>query len=133
MKKLMFLALVLISGLSVFAQDGSTNTGGFRRGGGGNPRIREAIKQRLVSELNITPVQADSATAIQMAFQKEARALRQDTNITDADRKNKMKDLVKGRNDKLKGILTEDQIEKMEQMIEQMRNRREGQPGTKPD
>ncbi len=126
MKKIILAFTAILITLASFSQEGeSKNSGGLRRGGGGNPRMKEALKQRLITDLKLSPEQADSVSVIQFNHQKNARDLKQNTELSEDDKKNKMKDLIIERNAKLKGILNDEQIKKLQEMMEEMKNRRQ--------
>lgn len=126
MKKLFLALSILLMTTFAFSQDSKSSTG-LRRGGGGadNPRMKEAIKQKLMSELKLTDVQADSVTVIQMESQKNMRELRKESSLSPEDKENKLTEMKAARNKKLKAILTEEQIGKLQEMMENMRKNRE--------
>ncbi len=126
MKKfILALTAILFTIVSFSQENESKNSGGLRRGGGGNPRMKEALKQRLITDLKLSPEQADSVSVIQFNHQKSAREIKQNTELSEDDKKSKMKQLIVERNAKLKSILNEDQIIKLQEMMEEMKNRRQ--------
>lgn len=127
MKKLILAFSILCLTTNAFTQETQSNTGGLRRGGGGagNPRVKEVLKQKLISELNLTEVQADSVAAIQMDAQKNMRALKMESSLSPEDKENKLAEMKDARNKKLKALLTDEQIVKLQEMMDNMRKNRE--------
>lgn len=127
MKKLILALCILCLTSNVFTQETQSNSGGMRRGGGGagNPRVKEALKQKLISELNLAEAQADSIAVIQMDAQKNMRALKMESSLSIEDKENKLAELKAARNKKLKALLTEEQIVKLQEMMDNMRKNRE--------
>jgi protein CpxP len=126
MKKLLLVLFVAaLASTATFAQDGA---GGGDRAARGK-EMREAMRTRLKDELKLTDVQADSVMSIQQDFQMKNRAIRQDQALSDDDKKAKTKDLETERNKKLKGILSDEQMTKLEAYNENMRKMREQRQG----
>lgn len=132
MKKIILALTAILITIVSFSQEGEgKNSGGLRRGGGGNPRMKEALRQRLVRDLQLTPEQADSVSAIQLYFQKSTRELKQNATFSEDEKKSKMKQLMVERNAKLKSILNDDQIKKLQEIVEEMKSRRQENSGGK--
>jgi hypothetical protein len=74
-----FLLVTMLLSVAVFAQ-------------GGDPAARAAqMKQKLITELKMTDVQADSVVAINMSYRPEMRDIFQDQTLTQDEKKAKMK------------------------------------------
>ena len=128
MKKTVFTLSILLMTLVSFSQESSTNNG-FRRSGSGNPRMKEALKQKLTDELKLTESQADSVATIQMEAQKNMRDIKVDTSISKEEKENKLAEYKAVRNKKLKAVLNDEQIIKLQEMIENMRKNRDQKEG----
>ncbi len=89
------------------------------RGGGG-----EMMKQRLKDELKFSDVKIDSVMAIQMDFQMKNRGLRTDQSMSDADKKTKMETNNAARQARLKTVLSDEEIKKLDAYYEEMRKNR---------
>ncbi len=103
-----------------------------QRGGGGrmNPEQRlEAMK----TQLNLTPDQTDKVKAILEEGRAKMTALRNDTSVSQEDRRGKMMAMMQGENEKIKAVLNDEQKEKLAAMEKRMmENRRGGGPGGPP-
>lgn len=126
MKKL-FLAIGILCMTTIsFSQETQSSMGMARRGGGaGNPKMKEVLKQKLISELNLSEAQADSVSAIQMEAQKNMRELKMESSLSPEDKEKKLSEMKSARNKKLKAILSESQIAKLQEMLDNMRKNRE--------
>ena len=126
MKKLFLALSIMLMTTFAFSQDSKSSTGlGRGADGAGNPRMKEALKQKLISELKLTDAQADSVTVIQMESQRKMRELRMESSLSPEDKESKQTEIKAVRNKKLKAILTEEQIGKLQEMMENMRKNRE--------
>lgn len=74
----------------------------------------EKKKERLKIDLDLTDEQTDFVVAIEQPYQLKVRALKMDTNISEEARQSKIKELDMLRLEKLKTILTTEQIGKLE-------------------
>lgn len=127
MKKfLLGLALILMCGAATFAQD--NNDGGNSRGNG--TEMRQRMRQRLKDELKLTDVQTDSVEAIQRRHQMQMRDVRENSSLGDSDKKTRIDNINTERRKELKSVLTDDQIAKLDSMMENMRKMREDRQGT---
>jgi len=119
MKKL-FVTMVALFTLSaaVMAQPG---------GGGGNPeerakRMKEMIRPQLMDKTKLTEDQANKVIDAYQKAQQETRAVRMNADLTDDDKKVKVKAINETRTKELKAIpLTDDQIKSVESFYEEMR------------
>jgi len=75
--------------------------------------------QRIVEQLNLTPGQKAKADPFLEEDAKKIRALRDDSSLSEEDRKKKSGEIRKGTVAKLKPILTEDQWKQFEQLREE--------------
>jgi periplasmic protein CpxP/Spy len=97
------------------AQDGAM--GG--RGGGMQARQMDMMTKKL----NLTSDQQTQIKAINQDSMKQMMALRNDTSMSQDDKRSKMMDIRKTSNDKIRGILTDEQKPKFDEMQAQMRER----------
>lgn len=93
-------------------------TASAQNGGG------ERYKQMLKDSLQFTDVQIDTVMAVRQVFQPQMRDIFTDQSMSADDRKTKLADLNKQMRPRLKTVLTDDQIDKMEAMQQRMRDRR---------
>ena len=118
MKKL-FVTLVVMFTLSavVMAQPG----------GGGNPeerakRMKEMIRPQLMDKTKLTEDQANKVIDSYQKAQQETRAVRMNADLSDDDKKAKVKAINEARTKELKAIpLTDDQIKSVESFYEELR------------
>ena len=75
--------------------------------------------QRIVDQLNLTPDQKAKADPFLEEDAKKIRALRDDSSLSDEDRKKKTAEIRKGTVAQLKPILTEDQWKQFQQLREE--------------
>lgn len=74
-----FIIMTTLASVCVFAQ-------------GGDQAARAAqMKQKLITELKMTDVQADSVVAINMSYRPQMREIFQDQTLTQDEKKEKMK------------------------------------------
>ena len=120
MKKIVTILVLVLSVYGVAnAQDG--------QGGQRGERFKEMMKQRLKDSLQLSDTQSDSTIAILQEFQPKQRDIFRDQSLSREDKMAKLKDLRTQRDEKLKTVLSDDQIKKYEEMeqhmMEQMRQR----------
>ena len=99
---------------------------------------QEAMREQRdawVKELGATDEQMAKIREAQKAQAEKGRALRDDTTLSQEDRRAKMKEIRDGMTAKMKEILNADQFAKYEKQMEQRQmGRGEGRrPGPKPD
>ena len=128
MKKGILALSILLLTVAAYAQESKTTNG--RRGGGGNPHMKEALTQQLVKELQLTDSQVDSVVSIQFDFQRDMRETKQNINITESDKEAKITEMKVARNNKLRAVLSAAQVEKLQAVIEEMRKTRQQQQPT---
>ena len=124
--------MVMALGAFAQAQEGQGG-GGQRRGPMMSPEDRV---NRLNQELNLTDDQKTKITAIYKDQADQMTKLREDTSLSQDDRRAKMMDMNKAANEKINAVLDKDQQKKFADMQERMRQRGPGGPppqgGAKP-
>jgi periplasmic protein CpxP/Spy len=110
-----------------------TNAQDAPKGKKGRQTIEQRV-ERLTKDLSLTD---DQKTKVQAALedeQKQMRDLRSDTANSDPQqRREKMQEIRKGTDKKMKEILKPDQWEKYQKMQEEMRQRKGAPAGEKKD
>jgi protein CpxP len=106
-------------------QDQATPPNG--RGGHGHGQERQL--QMLTEKLSLTPDQVTQVKAIQDDSRTQMMALRNDSSIAGPDKRAKMMDIRKASQDKVRGVLTDDQKPKYDAMLAQRQERRQGRQG----
>ena len=99
---------------------------GVRPGGPGGA----GFMQRMAEQLKLTEAQKTKLKPIFEAQQKEAMALRQNTSLSEDQRRTKMRAIFTNSQAKMKKILTAEQNKKLTEMLANLRNR--GGPGGRP-
>ena len=94
---------------------------------GGNMQGRQL--EMLTKELNLTADQQTQVKAIDDDTAKQMMALRNDTSLSQDDRRAKMMDIRKGSQDKIRAILTDDQKTKYDALQAKMRERMKERSG----
>jgi Spy/CpxP family protein refolding chaperone len=136
MNKFTLLAILALGGLTAFgtlaqAQD-STNTppSGARQRPPGGPGARMG---KLAQDLGLSEDQKEKFGPILKEQAEQMKALREDTSLTQEDKKAKMKTLREATAEKIKGILTPEQFTKFQELQKQRRGPGGmGGPGGKP-
>lgn len=99
----------------------------------GSGKMHEHQLAMLTKELNLTPDQVTQVKTIQDDTMKQAMALRDDTSIAKADKRQKMMDIHNAAQEKIRAVLTDEQKTKYDalqaQMRERMKERRESHEG----
>jgi periplasmic protein CpxP/Spy len=103
-------------------QDQAGQRGG--RGGGGERQI-EMLTQRL----NLTPDQVTQVKAIEDDSRTQSMAVRNDSSIAQPDKRAKMMDIRKASQDKIRGVLTEEQKPKYEALLAEQQQRMQNRGG----
>lgn len=124
MKKILALLVITLSVYSLANAQG----GGGQRG----ERFREAMKQRLKDSLQLSDTKADSVIAVLQEFQPKQREIFMDQSLSQDDKMTKIKDLNTQRKEKLKTVLTDDQITKYEAMEQRIREQMRQGGGRRP-
>ncbi|QEC67004.1 hypothetical protein FRZ67_06740 [Panacibacter ginsenosidivorans] len=124
MKKFMvcfvFTAALFFTGTELFAQGGN---------GGQKGQMKEMMKKNLKDSVGLSDVQIDSVMAIREEMQPKVKDVMKDQSLSDDDKKSKMEAIKKEMYERYKKAgLTTDQVKKIkemdEKMREQMRNRK---------
>ena len=112
--------------------------GGPGQGPGGRPgpeRMQQRHLEMLTRQLQLTPGQVDQVKAIQGDTMQQMMALREDTATAQQDKRAKMMAIRQGAQDKIRGVLTDEQKTKFDAMqarMQQQREHHEGGPGGPP-
>jgi periplasmic protein CpxP/Spy len=118
------LCVAALGTVPMVAQD---NAGAAMQQGQGGGRNGAEMQQRqldmMTKNLNLTPDQVTQVKAIQDDTAKQSEAVRNDSTIT--DKRSKMMDIRKASQDKIRGVLTDDQKTKYDAMMAQMQQRRQ--------
>lgn len=83
------------------------------------------IKQRLITELKIDNTKADSVVNIVQDFYTNARALRNNTQLKDDERKLQLQTNRKAEMARLRMHLSAEQIQKLQQVMQEMRQEKQ--------
>ncbi|MBG9378691.1 hypothetical protein I5907_20835 [Panacibacter sp. DH6] len=109
-------SVVLVVALSFFALSASA------QGGGQKGQMKEAMRQRLKDSLNLSDVMIDSVVAIRQEMQPKMRAVMTDQSLQEGDKRTRMEAMKKEMYERLKNAgLTAEQVKKMKEMDERMR------------
>jgi len=111
MKSKFTFVLILLSflGAACFAQGGKQNM--------------QEMKQRIKDSLQLTDAQVDSVEAIRAEFQPQIKSIMKDQSLSKDQKKQKIKPIKKQMVARLKTFLTNDQIQKLEEMEKDMRKK----------
>ena len=129
---LLALCTTALSAVPAMAQDPAPAAAQDQAGphGGRNPEQREAHQlEFLTKKLNLTPDQVAQVKAIDDDSRKQMTALHEDTSTPQADKRAKMMDIHKASQEKIRGVLTDDQKTKYDALQAEMRERRENHQG----
>ena len=81
----------------------------------------EERSNKAKTELGLNEEQSTKWDAVHKDFKKEMKALRDDTSISDDEKKEKMKTLNQQKDDAIQAILSKDQMEKFMELKKEMR------------
>lgn len=81
--------------------------------------------EMLTKRLNLTPDQVTQVKAIDDDQMSQMKALREDTSTPQADKRSKMMAIRQASQDKIRGVLTDEQKPKYDAMLAKMQSRRE--------
>ena len=88
-----FVMAALVTSVNSFAQQG-------------DPAARQAqMKQKLITDLKMTDLQADSVVAISMSYMPQRRAIFQDQSLSQDDKQAKMKEITEQADKRIQPIL----------------------------
>lgn len=129
MKKFFLTAfIIIISVAASFSQE--FGVGGVHRGGT-SPVMKQRMKERIKTELKLTDDQVNTISVIQQDYQLKTRAVKIDTKTTDEEKSGLLKPIEEERRQKLKAVLSDEQINKLDALIKNRRNMRAGSQGQK--
>jgi periplasmic protein CpxP/Spy len=114
-------------GLGLVAFAGQAAAGAGQRGGRPGMR-RESVDERLArmsERLNLTQEQKEKIRPILQHQVDQWKALRADTSLSEEDRRAKAREIGKSTHEQIEQILTPEQKEKMKEMMQKARERRE--------
>jgi Spy/CpxP family protein refolding chaperone len=120
----------LLAGTALQAQDAPKDKPAAAPGGPGM-RGRPNIEQ-FAKEFNLTEDQKTKVKAAMDDRMEKAKQIRNDTTLSQEDRRAKMKEAQEAFTAKLKEILTADQFEKWQKQVQAQRNRPPQAGGDKP-
>lgn len=122
MKKTFLIAFIIVLCASAsFAQ--KFTIGGVHRGGT-SPVNKQKMVEKLKSEFKLTNDQANTVVTIQQDYQLKARSIKIDTQTTDKEKKEKLQPVTEERNQRLKKILTDEQINKIDEVTKEVNKSR---------
>jgi len=138
-KGCMRMALAILCGgalcaLPAVAQDAAPAppTAPQAQDGGGRGGRMQGQMEMMTQKLNLTPAQQTQVKAINQDTMSQVMTLRNDTSMSQDDKRSKMMDIRKASQDKIRGILTDEQKPKYDemqaQMKERMKERQQGAP-----
>jgi protein CpxP len=125
------LCTTALSSVPMMAQDNSAmpqqqdQAGPPRGGRGGGERQIEMLTKRL----NLTPDQVTQVKAIDDDSRKQAMAVRDDSTIAQPDKRAKMMDIRKASQDKIRGVLTDEQKPKYDALLAEQQQRMQNRGG----
>lgn len=99
----------------------------------GRGQTVEQRVERLDKAVTLTDEQKTKVTALYEEDGKKMRELRGDTSLDQQQRREKMQEIRKDSDAKLKAILKPDQFEKYQKWQEEMRQQRKGQGGAQKE
>lgn len=102
----------------------STNSTPSTTHGAKGGQLKERL-QMIADELQLTDKQKEEIRPIIQEQFEKGRSLRQDTSLTQEERRAKLKDLRQDTAAKLKPILTPQQLDKFEKMRDNMRQKKQ--------
>ena len=111
MNKLSLVAALAVGGLLACATVTSAQDAPKKKG----PTVEQRV-DRMNTELNLTADQKTKVTALFEDTQKKMRELRQDTSLSQEDRREKVRGMREAEDKKLKEILTPEQWEKWQKV-----------------
>jgi periplasmic protein CpxP/Spy len=105
----------------MMGQDAAPPPAGHMAGGHGQMEGRQL--EMLTKKLNLTPDQVTQVKAIDDDTMAQAKAVHEDTSLSQADKHAKMMDLHKASQDKIRGLLTDEQKTKYDALQAEMKAR----------
>jgi hypothetical protein len=113
-----FLMVAMITSVNSYAQQG-------------DPAARQAqMKQKLITDLKMTDVQADSVVSISMSYSPQRRAIFQDQSLSQDDKQAKMKVITDQADKRILPILGDSLFKQYQDWrTKNMQQMRAGRPG----
>jgi hypothetical protein len=113
-----FLMVAMITSVNGYAQQG-------------DPAARQAqMKQKLMTDLKMTDVQADSVVSISMSYSPQRRAIFQDQSLSQDDKQAKMKVITDQADKRIQPILGDSLFKQYQDWrTKNMQQMRAGRPG----
>jgi Spy/CpxP family protein refolding chaperone len=96
---------------------------------GGHGRRGERQVEMLTKRLDLTPDQVTQVKAIDADQMSQMKALRDDTSTPQADKRSKMMAIRQASQDKIRGVLTDEQKPKYDAMLAKMQQRHHDHQG----
>jgi Spy/CpxP family protein refolding chaperone len=91
--------------------------------------------QMMAEKLNLTDQQKQQVKDLRQKTMEQARAIRNDSSLSDADKKQKLQDLHKQTREQFLSMLTPEQKQQLKEMRQEHMKKRQGKDGdnSKPD
>ena len=89
--------------------------------------MRKQMAEKMKTQLGLSADQSAKMDKTRAEMEQQMKTLREDKALTDEQRKDKMKDLMKQRKENMKSILTKEQLQKMKEL----KQHHPGMKGTK--
>src|SRR5580765_2013034 len=122
--------------MPMLAQDAAPAAPQGQMGPRGGGRMEARQVEMLTKRLNLTADQQTQVKAIDDDTMKQMATVRNDTSLSQDDKRAKMMDIRKGSQDKIRAVLTDEQKTQYEallaEMRDRMRERGQGGGGTPP-
>lgn len=112
--------LILLIALSTSASFAQRFTRGGVHRGGTSPVSKQKMVDKLKAELRLTDDQANAVVVIQQDYQLKSRSIKISTLTTDKEKSEKLLPLEQERIEKLKKIIKEEQIDKVDEITKEV-------------
>jgi hypothetical protein len=111
MKKILF--TLIVCAISFVSAEAQVTSGGFRRAG--TKHATKAMQRdKLKDTLNISEGKSKNVDALQQMYMLRIRAINLDTKLSKEERKSMIKEIQEERREKLRAVLTEEQLAKLD-------------------
>ena len=115
------------SAMPLLAQDAPPSPPQVQGGPGrGGPEQQQRQLDRMTSQLGLTPDQVTQVRLIQADSHTKMMAMRDDTSMSQDDKRSKMMSMRQAEQSKIRGVLTDDQKTRYDAMLKQMQEGRGG-------
>jgi acyl-CoA reductase-like NAD-dependent aldehyde dehydrogenase len=119
MSKLSLIAAMALGGLvacsTLATAQNSTATPDAKKGGKNRMTVEQQM-ERMTTQLNLTAEQKPKVEAVLKESSKKRQEIMNDSSIDRSQMREKMQPIMEKQNEKLKGILTEEQFKKYQEM-----------------